>query len=110
MNIEVKNSIKPVDYIKSIEKLEKRVEEVLLGKKEELLWILEHKTVYTAGSSADERDLINKKIKVIKTKRGGKHTLHSKGQKVIYFVLNLNKREKISENWSTILRNVLWRF
>ena len=94
MNIEVKNSIKPVDYIKSIEKLEKRVEEVLLGKKEELLWILEHKTVYTAGSSADEKDLINKKIKVIKTKRGGKHTLHSKGQKVIYFVLNLNKREK----------------
>ena len=94
MNIEVKNSIKPVDYIKSVEKLEKRVEEVLLGKKEELLWILEHKTVYTAGSSADEKDLINKKIKVIKTKRGGKHTLHSKGQKVIYFVLNLNKREK----------------
>ena len=94
MNIEVKNSIKPVDYIKSIEKLEKRVEEVLLGKKDELLWILEHKTVYTAGSSADEKDLINKKIKVIKTKRGGKHTLHSKGQKVIYFVLNLNKREK----------------
>jgi len=94
MNIEVKNSIKPVDYIESVEKLEKRVEEVLLGKKEELLWILEHKTVYTAGSSADEKDLINKKIKVIKTKRGGKHTLHSKGQKVIYFVLNLNKREK----------------
>jgi len=94
MNIEVKNSIKPVDYIKSVEKLEKRVEEVLLGKKDELLWILEHKTVYTAGSSADEKDLINKKIKVIKTKRGGKHTLHSKGQKVIYFVLNLNKREK----------------
>ena len=94
MNIEVKNSIKPVDYTKSVEKLEKRVEEVLLGKKDELLWILEHNTVYTAGSSADEKDLINKKVKVIKTKRGGKHTLHSRGQKVIYFVLNLNKREK----------------
>ena len=94
MNIEVKNSIKPVDYIDSIKILEKRVEDVLLGKKDELLWILEHNTVYTAGTSSNEDDLLDKNIKVIKTKRGGKHTLHSSGQKVIYFVLNLNKREK----------------
>jgi len=94
MNIEVKNSVKPVDYIKSIKILEKRVEEILLGKKNELLWILEHNTVYTAGTSSKEKDLINKNLKVIKTNRGGKHTLHSKGQKVIYFVLDLNKRGK----------------
>ena len=92
MNIEVKNSIKPVDYNKSTEILERRVEEVLLGKKNELLWILEHNTVYTAGTSSDDKDLIDKNLKIIKTKRGGKYTLHSKGQKVIYFVLNLNKR------------------
>ncbi len=94
MNIEVKNSVKPVDYIKSIKILEKRVEEILLGKKNELLWILEHNSVYTAGTSSKEKDLINKNLKVIKTNRGGKHTLHSKGQKVIYFVLDLNKRGK----------------
>jgi len=94
MNIEVKNSVKPVDYIESINILEKRVEDVFLGQKSELLWILEHKTVYTAGISSKEEDLINKKLKVIKTNRGGKHTLHSPGQKIIYFVLNLNKREK----------------
>ena len=94
MNIEVKNSVKPVDYNKSMEILERRVEDILLGKKNELLWILEHNTVYTAGTSSDERDLINKNIKIIKTNRGGKHTIHSPGQKIIYFVLNLNKRKK----------------
>ena len=94
MNIEVKNSVKPVDYNESMKILEKRVEDVLLGKKNELLWILEHNTVYTAGSSSNEKDVLNKNIKIVKTNRGGKHTLHSPGQKVVYFVLNLNKRDK----------------
>ena len=94
MNIEVKNSVKPVDYNKSMEILERRVEDILLGRKNELLWILEHDTVYTAGTSSSEKDLINKDIKIVKTNRGGKHTIHSPGQKMIYFVLNLNKRGK----------------
>ena len=94
MNIEVKNSVKPVDYAKSMKLLEKRVDDVFLGKKRELLWILEHKTVYTAGTSAKASDLLDKNLPIIKTKRGGKITLHSPGQKVIYFVLNLNKRKK----------------
>ena len=55
MNIEVKNSVNPVDYINSMKFLEKRVEDVLLGKKDELLWILEHDTVYTAGTSANKK-------------------------------------------------------
>ena len=94
MNIDVKNTVKPIDYNKSIKILEKRVEDVLLGKKNELIWILEHKTAYTAGISSSSKDIINKKIKIIKTKRGGKITIHSPGQKVVYFVLNLNKRKK----------------
>ena len=94
MTIEVKNSIKPLDYVECINMLEKRVEEVLLGRKNELLWILEHKTVYTGGTNSNEKDLINKDIKIIKTNRGGKYTVHSPGQKIIYFVLNLNKRKK----------------
>ena len=92
--MEVKNTIKPVDYIDSMKILEKRVEDVISGKKDELLWILEHNTVYTAGTSSREKDLLDKNLKVIKTNRGGKHTLHSPGQKVIYFVLNLNKRKR----------------
>ena len=94
MNIEVKYSVKPIDYIDSMKILEKRVNDVFSGKKDELLWILEHNTVYTAGTSSNEKDLIDKNIHVIRTNRGGKHTLHSPGQKVIYFVLNLNKRKK----------------
>ena len=94
MNIEVKNSVKPVDYIESIKILEKRVEDVFWGRKNELLWILEHKTVYTAGINSNDKDLIYKKTPVIRTNRGGKYTLHSPGQKVIYFVLNLNNRGK----------------
>ena len=94
MNIEVKKAIKPVDYIDSMKILEKRAEDVFLDKKDELLWILEHDTVYTAGTSSKEEDLLDKNLQIIKTNRGGKHTLHSPGQKVIYFVLNLNKRKK----------------
>ena len=94
MNIEVKNTIKPINYSKSMKILEKRVQDVLFEKKEELLWILEHKTVYTAGTSANEKDLIDKDLSILKTNRGGKYTVHSPGQKVVYFVLNLNKRKK----------------
>ena len=94
MNIEVKNSIKLIDYDESMKFLEKRVLDVSLGIKNELLWILEHNSVYTAGTSSKNIDLLDKKIKVIKTNRGGKHTYHGPGQKVVYFVLNLNKRKK----------------
>ena len=94
MNIEVKNSVKPVDYAKSMKILEQRVQDVLLDKKDEFLWIIEHTHVYTAGTSSKEIDLLDENLNVIKTNRGGKHTYHGPGQKVVYFVLNLNKREK----------------
>ena len=94
MKIEVKHCIKPIDYEKSMLILEKRVKDVLLGKENEFLWIIEHTPVYTAGASSKEDDLLDKKIKVIKTNRGGKYTFHGPGQKVVYFVLNLNKRGK----------------
>ena len=92
MNIEVKNSVKAVDYLESMDILEQRVLDVLSGKKKELLWVLEHKSVYTAGASSNKFDLLDKKVNVIRTNRGGKHTYHGPGQKVIYFVLDLNKR------------------
>ena len=94
MKIEVKSEVKPIDYSISMRVLEKRAKDVFLGKKNELLWIIEHNPVYTAGSSAKSTDLIDKNIKVIKTNRGGKYTFHGPGQKVVYFVLNLNKRGK----------------
>ena len=107
MTIEVKNTEKPVDYLKSMKFLEKRVEDVALGKKGELLWILEHNTVYTAGTSSNNKDLIDKNLKVIKSRRGGKHTLHSPGQKVVYFVLNLNNREKDIRKFVSQIENCI---
>ena len=107
MNIEVKNSVKPVDYIESMKILEERVNDVFSGKKNELLWILEHNTVYTAGTSSRESDLLNKNIEVIKTNRGGKHTIHSPGQKIVYFVLDLNKRKKDIRELITKVENCI---
>ena len=92
--MQVKNTHKPIDYSDSMKILEKRVKDVFNGKKDELLWILEHKTVYTAGTSSKNEDVLDRKLKILKTNTGGKHTLHAPGQKVIYFVLNLNKRER----------------
>ena len=70
MNIEVKYTHKPIDYTDSMKILEKRVKDVFKEEKGELLWILEHKTVYTAGITSNHNDLLDKKIKVIKTNRG----------------------------------------
>jgi len=92
--MEVKRSLKPVNYIDAMNLLESRIIDVYNGKEEELLWILEHNSIYTAGTSAKESEIIDKKIKVTKTNRGGKITYHGPGQKVVYFVLNLNNREK----------------
>ena len=94
MNIEVKNAENTIDYLRSMKVLEQRVKDVLSGEKKELLWIIEHNHVYTAGTSSNKEDLLNPNIDVVQTNRGGKHTYHGPGQKVVYFVLDLNKREK----------------
>ena len=83
--------------------LEKRVEDVYLDKKDELLWILEHNTVYTAGKIAKEKDLIDKNLHVIKTNRGGKYTLHAPGQKVIYFVMSIKPNISFKDNYISML-------
>ena len=94
MNIEIKISKRRISYKNAIKFLEKRVQEIKEDRNRELLWILEHPLTYTAGIRYNDRDILDKKIKIIKTKRGGKITLHSPGQKIVYFVLNLNKRKK----------------
>ena len=94
MNIEVKISKKKINYEKAMKILENRVKKVINGEKPELLWILEHNTIYTGGTNYKENEILNENIKVFKTNRGGKITCHGPGQRVVYFVLNLNKRKK----------------
>ena len=93
--MEIKISQKPVAYKKAIDFLEQRVEKVHANLDDELIWILEHDSVYTKGISATDKDLLIPDLfPVIETNRGGKFTYHGPGQKIVYFVINLNKREK----------------
>ena len=93
MSFQIKKSIKPIKYTFAIMQMEKRLEEIFRGKKKELIWILEHQEVYTAGTSFKEKEIIDKSINFIKTNRGGKITYHGKGQVVFYFVIDLKKRK-----------------
>ena len=93
MKIEIKKSIKPIKYNFAINNMEKRLEQVSRGEKNELIWILEHEEIYTGGTSYKENEIIDKSINFIKTNRGGKITFHGEGQLVFYFVLDLKKRE-----------------
>ena len=95
MNIEIKRSKKPVNYSKAIKLLEYRVNEIIkINTKKELIWFLEHPSIYTAGSSFNKIDIIDNSITVIKTSRGGKITWHGPGQLICYFVINLNNKKK----------------
>ncbi len=94
MSIEVKISKRRISYKIAMKFLHRRVERLKKNKGKELLWILEHPKTYTAGIRFNNKEIIDKKIKIINTNRGGKITLHNPGQKIIYFVLNLNNRRK----------------
>ncbi len=94
MDIEIKKSIKPVNYKLAINLLEKRVHNLAVNKGKELIWFLEHKSIFTAGTNYKESEIIEKSIKVFKSNRGGKITWHGPGQIICYMVINLNKRKK----------------
>ena len=84
---------KTIDYPDSIEFMEKKIEDIHKNNCKEFLWFLEHDNIYTAGTSAKKKDLINSnKFKVYKSSRGGQYTYHGPGQRVVYLMLNLRKK------------------
>ena len=105
MSIEIKKSIKPVNYFDAIDFLEKRITKINRNDANELIWILEHPSIFTAGTSFNENDILDKSIKVVKTSRGGKITWHGPGQLVCYFVINLNNRKKDIRKFLNIIEN-----
>ena len=105
MSIEIKKSVKPVDYLDAIAFLEKRVAKVNDNRANELIWILEHPSTFTAGASHNNRDIIDKSIKIIHSSRGGKITWHGPGQLIFYFVINLNNRKKDIRNFLTVIED-----
>ena len=107
MKIEIKKSTKPVEYKEAIDFLEKRLAQINQKKAKELIWILEHPSVYTAGTSYNENEILDKSIKVIKTNRGGKITYHGPGQIICYFVIDLNKRERDIRKFTTTIEHTI---
>ena len=108
MNIEIKKSIKPINYFDAINLLEKRLEDLHKYKDKELIWILEHNEIFTAGTSYKENEILDKSIKFIKTNRGGKITYHGPGQLIFYMVLDLRKRGKnIRKLINTIEKSII---
>ena len=99
MNIEIKKSTKPVKYHDAIAQLEARLNLVCKNKEKELIWILEHEPVFTAGRRFSENDIIDKSINVYKTNRGGKITYHGPGQLICYLLLHMPETQSI--RWLT---------
>ena len=107
MTIEIKKSIKPVKYDEAIKFLEKRLTDIHTNKKSDLIWILEHEEVYTAGTSYKEDELIDKNINLVKTNRGGKITYHGPGQWICYFVIDLKHRHKDIRKFITLIEKTI---
>ena len=83
------------DYEYAVNAMLDRVHGIVAGKERELVWLLEHHPVYTAGTSAKPEDLLESdKFPVIATTRGGKYSYHGPGQRVIYAMLDLKKRDR----------------
>ena len=108
MNIEIKKSKKPVKYEYAIKFMEERLINIHEGNSRELIWILEHENIFTAGTSYKKTEILDKSIKILETNRGGKITYHGPGQLICYFVIDLKKRKKdIRKFISTIEKTII---
>ena len=84
-----------VDYDIALERMDNYVQKIISGEADEKIWLLEHPSLYTAGTSANKKDLVEpNRFPVFETKRGGQYTYHGPGQRVVYVMLDLNKRGK----------------
>ena len=107
MNIEIKKSIKPINYSDAINFLEKRLEDLYKNNDKELIWTLEHNEIFTAGTSYKENEILDNSINLIKSNRGGKITCHAPGQLICYFVLDLRKKRDIRKFISCIEKSII---
>jgi len=107
MNIEIKKSIKPINYFDAINILESRLKDLYENNEQELIWTLEHNEVFTAGTSYKENEIIDKSIKILETNRGGKITYHGPGQLICYFVLDLRKKKDIRKFITIIEKTII---
>ena len=107
MNIEIKKSTKPVKYKEAIAELEARLKLVSENIGKELVWILEHEPVFTAGTSYSKDEILDKSINIHETNRGGKITYHGPGQLVFYFVIDLRNKKKDIRKFISIIEDTI---
>jgi len=107
MDIEIKKSQKPVNYEDALRFMEKRLQEIDQNKSNNLIWVLEHEDVYTAGTSYKETEIIDKSIQILKTNRGGKITYHGPGQLICYCVIDLKKGKKDIRKFISIIEKTI---
>ena len=94
----------PVDYNAALIEMQRRVAAIRRGECDELVWLLEHPPLYTAGTSAKVTDLLEARFPVYETGRGGQYTYHGPGQRVAYVMLDLKARQPQPD-----LRTYIWR-
>ena len=99
-------STTPVCYPEAVAEMENHIEAMRAGECGELLWFLEHPPLYTAGTGAQESDLLSpQKLPVFKSGRGGQFTYHGPGQRVVYVMLDLNQRGRDVRQFVKQLQN-----
>ena len=80
-------------YPEAVAFMEARVADIVAGRAAEMAWLVEHPPVYTAGTSANDSDLLDARFPVFTTGRGGQFTYHGPGQRVVYLMLDLKRRK-----------------
>ena len=109
--IEIKISKELIDYESSIQFMKSKVDKIKNKTSNELLWFLEHNDIYTQGTSAKNNEILNRnKINIIQTNRGGKTTYHGPGQRIVYFLIDLNKRRKDIRSFINVIEKSLILF
>ena len=89
--IDVRQSSAPVPYRTALEQMTARNAQIAEGKASELIWLLEHPPVYTAGTSAAAGELLDPRFEVVEAGRGGRYTYHGPGQRIGYVLLDLKR-------------------
>jgi lipoyl(octanoyl) transferase len=98
----------PVAYPEAVQFMEQRVAAIAAGEADELIWLVEHPPLYTAGTSAEARDLLSPdRFPVFATGRGGEYTYHGPGQRVVYVMLDLKRRRQDVRAFVSALEDVV---
>ena len=106
--MEFKIDTLPQDFKRSIQSMEKRVNNIIDQTEGEMTWLLNYPPIYTCGSSENDNDLLdNSKFPIFKTNRGGKYTYHGPGQRIIYLMIDLNQRNKDIKEFMKLIENII---